>query len=124
MVTKKKLVESLVKYISNDLLPEIEDKHLKLVLNITKYGLLENPCIIDNFIGNSVISAILKEDEEEYDVEQFISIFKKVLDECESYPIIIPKVPLLMADDKVIRITSNDLDRIIYYLQETEKTLV
>lgn len=121
MVTKKHIAESIVKYITNDLLPEIEDKHLRLVLTIAKHSMSENCNIINEFMNNPIISSIVKEVDGEYDIDMLITILKKTVDELGYYPIVIPKIPLLSSDEKILRFTSSDIERIVNYLSMPEE---
>jgi len=45
-----------------------------------------------------------------YDAKNFLDIMKKSLDEDSYFVITIPKVPLLMQEDKSLRLTLSDID--------------
>ena len=120
MVTKKQIAEAVAKFITNDLVQGIDDKQLKFVLCLTKQSLLENPDVLDMFMDNPMIESVIYEEEGMYEVKDFVSMLKKVLDEYSSYPISVPKVPLLLSHEKIIRINSADIDKIVSYLHDTE----
>ena len=117
MASKKQIVNSIAKFIINDLIPDIDDKQLKFLLCIARKSMKENPNMLDSFLHNSMISSAIVESDGDYDIETFASTLKEVLGD-SYYPLIIPKVPLLSANDKILRITAEDVDKIIMYLQQ------
>lgn len=119
MVSKKNIADAISKFIGNDLIQGIEDEQLKFVLCITKQSLIENSNTLDNFIENPMIETIIREENGMYDIKNFTVMLKKVLDSCGSYPIAIPKVPILLSHEKIIRINSTDIDKIVSYLNTT-----
>lgn len=120
MVSKKQMAEAIAKFINNDLIQGIEDKQLKFVLCLTKQSLMDNPDVIDRFLDNPMIVSVIYEEDGMYDIKDFVTMIKKVLDEYSSYPISVPKVPLLLSHEKNIRINSADIDKIVSYLHEEE----
>lgn len=120
MVSKKQIADAVAKFITNDLVQGIDDKQLKFVLCLTKQSLMDNPDVLDTFINNPMIESVFYEEDGMYDIKDFVTMVKKVLDEYNSYPISVPKVPLLLSHDKYIRINSSDIDKIVSYLHEEE----
>ena len=116
MYTKKQIADALVKFIHNDLINDIEDKHSKFSLCMAKKALRENPDILDHFLESPVVSSVIKEQDGMYDIDVFAKTLKNVLNEYDSYSITIPKIPMFAPKDCVIKITSADVDKIISYL--------
>lgn len=75
-----------------------------------------NPDIVDAFLENPVIQPSVRKTDDMYELKDFAAMFKKILDECGSYPITIPRIPLLMPSEKIIRIESSDVEKILSYL--------
>ena len=122
MYTKKELADSLVKFINNDLMNDIEDKHLKFSLCIAKKALHENPDVLDTFLDSPIISSVIKEVDGEYNIDSFVRTLKSVLSEYGSYSVVIPKIPMFSPTDSELKITAEDIDKILLYLKETPQS--
>ena len=121
MYTKRKLAEGIVKFMNNDLIPAVDNERLKFVLCVCKKALYENPAILDTFFDNPIVSGISKCEEEDcYDISVLAKAMKSVLSEYESYPVVIPNIPVFAPDKNVIRVTGEDIDKLMSYLEETE----
>ena len=116
MYTKKHIADALAKFIHNDLINDIDDRHLKFSLTMAKKALMENPDLLDHFLASPIVSSVVKEQDGMYDVDVFAKTLKNVLNEYESYSVIIPKIPVFAPKDSVLKITSADVDKIISYL--------
>ena len=116
MYTKKQIADALAKFIHNDLINDIDDRHLKFSLTMAKKALRENPDLLDHFLASPIVSSVVKEQDGMYDVDVFAKTLKNVLNEYESYSVIIPKIPVFAPKDSVLKITSADVDKIIGYL--------
>ena len=115
MISKKQLVTGIVHFIENDLIPNIGDRNMKFVLAVAKDSLRENHDLIDDFLENPMISSLISETDEEYDISNFSTVLKNVLSEYDSFPITIPKIPLFSPTEKVLKITAGDVDRLMKY---------
>jgi hypothetical protein len=122
MYTKKELAEGIGKFINNDLIPSVDNERLRFVLCICKKAMYENPDMLDAFFESPLIASVTKngEDEDMYDISVLAKSMKSVLSEYESYPIVIPKIPVFAPDRNVVRITSADIDKIIAYMSPEE----
>lgn len=116
MYSKKQIADALCKFIHNDLISDIDDKHLKFSLTMAKKALRENPDLLDHFLTSPIVSSVVKEQDGMYDVDMFAKTLKNVLNEYESYSIMIPKIPMFAPKDCMVKITSADVDKIISYL--------
>lgn len=118
MHTKKDIAEALIKFINNDLMGDIEDKHLKFSLCMAKKALRENPDILDEFLDSPIVSSVIKESDGGYEVEAFAKTLKNVLSEYDSYAIMIPKIPMFAPKDSIIKITAEDVDKLVSYMNQ------
>lgn len=118
MYTKKDLAETIVKFINNDLMNDIDDKHLKFSLCIAKKALHENPDVLDAFLDSPIISSVIKEVDGEYNIDSFVRTLKSVLSEYGTYSVVIPKIPMFAPNDSEIKITAEDIDKMLMYLKE------
>ena len=120
MISKKKLVNAVVRFIDNDLIPYVGDRNTKFVLAMAKDSLKENNDLADVFLHSPMVSTLVKEEDGEYDISQLSSIMKSVLSEYDSLPITVPKIPLFSPVEKVLKITSDDIEKLIKYIQSDE----
>ena len=120
MVPKKKLVHAVVKFIENDLIPYVGDRNTKFVLAMAKDSLKENIDLADTFFESPMVSTLVKEEDGEYDISQLSMIMKNVLSEYESFPVTIPKIPLFSPTEKVLKITAEDIEKLLKYVQTDE----
>lgn len=115
-ITKKQLVNGVVKFINDDLIPQIGDRNTKFVLAMAKDSLKENDDLADDFLHSPMVSSLVKEEDGMYDISHFSSILKGVLTEYNSFPVTIPKIPLFSPIEKVLKITSEDVDKLMKYV--------
>lgn len=118
MFTKREIADSIVKFISNDLLCDITSGQLKFVLCVAKKALHENPDILDGFLDSPIVANVIHEQDDEYDLDIFIKTLKNVLTEYETYSVVIPAIPMFAPKENIIRITANDIDKIMQYLNK------
>lgn len=122
MVSRKLIVNAVSKFITTDLIQGIDDMQVKFALSLVKQNLIDNPSVIDNIFENTFISSVIHEENGMYDIDDFVMILKKVLSEYDSYPITIPKIPLILPSEKTIRIEINDIDKIMSYINSESST--
>ena len=115
-ISKNQLINGVVKFIGSDLIPQVGDRNTKFVLAMAKDSLKQDPDIADAFLHSPMVSSLIKEDGDEYDITNFSSILKSVLSEYQSFPVTIPKIPLFSPLDKVLKITSEDVDKLMSYM--------
>lgn len=120
MVSKKNIAEAISRFIANDLVQGIDDNQLCFVLCIIKQSISENADILDSFFDNPMIESVIHEENGMYDIKDFTSMLKKVINEYGAYSVTIPRVPLLLPNEKIIKINSSDIDKIINYLNEED----
>ena len=114
MISKDQLVNAVVKFIAADLIPQVGDRNTKFVLAMAKDSLKENGDLADDFLP--MVSSLIKEEDGMYDISHFSSILKSVLSEYQSFPVTIPKIPLFSPTEKVLKITAEDIDKLMKYI--------
>lgn len=122
MLTKKQMVDCVVKFMANDLMPRIEDKKLKFTLCLAKRALLENESVMDGFLRSPMVSSVMKEQGGEFDAEAFLKILRSVLGESGYYRISVPKIPLFAPKESELTITTEDIDKLMAYLKAVQPT--
>ena len=120
MISKKQLINGVVKFIETELIPQIGDRNTKFVLSMAKDSLREDNDLADSFLHSPMVSTLVKEEDGEYDVSHFSTILKNVLSEYQSFPVTIPKIPLFSPTEKVLKITAEDVDKLMKYITPNE----
>lgn len=120
MISKEKLVNGIAKFIESDLIPQIGDRNTKFVLAMAKDSLKEDEDILDAFFESPMVSSLVMEQDDMYDIGHLSSILKNVLSEYQSFPVTIPKIPLFSPTEKVLKITAEDVDKLMKYIQSEE----
>lgn len=118
MVSKNKLMNGIVKFIEMDLIPQIGDRNTKFVLAMAKDAIKEDPDIADSFFESPMVSTLVNEQDGEYDLGHLSTILKNVLNEYQSFPVTIPKIPLFSPTEKILKITAEDIDKLMRYVME------
>lgn len=122
MVSRKVIVNAISKFITTDLIQGIDDMQVKFALSLVKQNLMDNPSVIDSIFENPFISSVVHEENGMYDIDDFVIMLKKVLSEYDSYPITVPKIPLVLPTEKTIRIEISDIDKIMSYINTESPT--
>ena len=116
MVSKKQIANGVSKFITNDLIPDLEGEKIRFVLMVAKKSMRENPSMLDAFLDNPMIATVMKKDGDMYDIEGFANVMRNSIAESSEYPITIPKIPLLMNENQTVKITSADIDKLYSYI--------
>lgn len=101
------------KFLTDTLIPESNDGQTRFVLSMIKDTMKKRPEMIDSFLDNSIISSSIIEDEGMYEVGHFVDTMRSILEDCECYPITIPKIPLLSPNEKIIKIKAGDFEKLV-----------
>lgn len=119
MVTKKELLTGVILFIKNEVIPNISDKALKMVLSAALYTIDAKPAIIDPFVNNAVVSAILQGNDGSYDVDTTINILKKLVADYGGIPITIPPIKFITSSETILTFYENDLTRLKGYIMNS-----
>lgn len=122
-VTKDNLVKGLIKFINDDLIPQVGDRNKKFVLAMAKDSLRQNENLIDEFMQNPMVSTLVVKDGDEYDVTLLLTILKNTLTEYESLSVAIPRIPIFSPTEKLLKITVEDIEKLIKYIVPAETTM-
>lgn len=117
MHTKKQIAEAAAKFIGADLVDAVESPRTRFALSMAKKSLLKNPHIISGFLDSPMVAGVIGEKDGEYDVDLFAKTLKAFLGECDSYYITIPGIPMFAPEESKIRITAEDVDKVLSYLK-------
>lgn len=112
-VTKRHIVDGVIRFIDDTLIPETYDGQLRFVLSMVKDTIKKKPETVDSFLHNPVIASSIEEDDGVYEIAHFVDTMRNILEECECYPITVPEVPLFSPTTKVVKITASDFEKLV-----------
>jgi len=111
-VSKDQIINGLLDYIENEVVPAVEDKPMKIIVATAARAIRENHALADSFLDNGTVKMLLGENEDGYEIE---SLFRALQDSIRQYgpmPIVIPAVPILSPTEKELKFSEADVDEI------------
>lgn len=92
-----------------------------MVLSAALYVIDAKPAIVDPFINNAVVSAILQGNDGLYDADTTIDILKKLASEYGGIPIAIPPIKFVTSSETILTFHESDLTCLKEYLVNSSK---
>ena len=119
IVTIEKVRNGLTKYIEQDLTPVITDKGFQFAVTFISELIKQNGSIIEAYLKQPMISLLVPFNEEAkgYDISNLMTALRNTLNRCSVLPVKIPAIPFISPEEKEIKFTSADIDRIEQYLK-------
>lgn len=121
MVTKKKLLTAIIKFVKNEVIPHISEKPLKMVLSAALYAIDSKPDIIDPFLNNPIVAAILQGDDGEYDTTLIFGVLDSLVTEYGGIPVTIPQIKFITSTETTLTFYSGDVEKLKWYVMEEIK---
>lgn len=119
IVTIDKVRSAITKYIEQDLAPVITDKGFQFAVSFISELIKQDTPIIEAYLRQPMVAAFIPwvEENKGYDISKLISALKNTLNRCTVLPVKVPAIPFLSPEEKEIKFTINDLERIEQYLR-------
>ena len=116
MVTKKELLTGVIRYVKNEVIPHVSDRGLKMVLSAILYAVDAKPDIVDPFLNNAIVSAILQsENGLMYDTTVIFDVLGNLAKEYGGIPIVIPPVKFITATETMLTFKEGDIEELKKY---------
>ena len=120
MVTKKELLTGVISYVKNEVIPHVSDRGLKMVLSAILYAVDAKPDIVDPFLNNAIVSAILQsENGLMYDTTVIFDVLGNLAKEYGGIPIVIPPVKFITATETMLTFKEGDIDELKKYVEKS-----
>lgn len=116
MVTKKKLLTAVVKFVKNEVIPHISEKSLKMILSAALYTVDSKPDIIDPFLNNPVVAAILQGKNGEYDTDLVFGVLDSLVIEYGCIPVTIPPIKFITSTETTLTFYAADVEILKAYV--------
>ena len=120
MVTKKELLTGVIRYVKNEVIPHVSDRSLKMVLSAVLYAVDAKPDILDPFLNNTIVSAILQsENGLMYDTTVIFDVLGNLAKEYGGIPIVIPPVKFITATETMLTFKEGDIEELKKYVEKS-----
>ena len=120
MVTKKELLTGVIRYVKNEVIPHVSDRSLKMVLSAVLYAVDAKPDIVDPFLNNAIVSAILQsENGLMYDTTVIFDVLGNLAKEYGGIPIVIPPVKFITATETMLTFKEGDIEELKKYVEKS-----
>lgn len=120
MVTKKELLTGVIRYVKNEVIPHVSDRGLKMVLSAVLYAVDAKPDILDPFLNNAIVSAILQsENGLMYDTTVIFDVLGNLAKEYGGIPIVIPPVKFITATETMLTFKEGDIEELKKYVEKS-----
>lgn len=120
MVTKKELLTGVIRYAKNEVIPHVSDRSLKMVLSAVLYAVDAKPDILDPFLNNAIVSAILQsENGLMYDTTVIFDVLDNLVKEYGGIPIVIPPVKFITATETMLTFKEGDIEELKKYVEKS-----
>jgi hypothetical protein len=115
-VSKQQLINGVIKFGKMDILPKITDKTFKIVL-ATGMAMLENNAdILDPFLKDPMIAALLMEEDGLYETDDLKDALINAMKEYGDLKIKIPGIKFISPEDKELSFNTQDVIRLSEYI--------
>ena len=110
-VSKNQIVNGLVAYIQQEIMPRMDDdRALKILFSVAVNAIKANDRLIDKYLSNDIIRALIDDDGSgSYDIERLLDWIKMSVEEYGSFPVIVPPIPLISPREITLRLGPSDI---------------
>ena len=110
-VTRNQIVNGLVAYIQQEILPKMEDdRALKILFSVAVNAIKANDKLIDKYLSNDIVKALIDDDGSgNYDIERLMDWLRTSVEEYGAFPVIVPPIPLVSPREITLRLGPSDI---------------
>ena len=110
-VTRNQIVNGLVAYIQQEIMPKMEDdRALKILFSVAVNAIKANDKLIDKYLSNDIVRALIDDDGSgNYDVERLMDWIRTSVEEYGAFPVIVPPIPLVSPREITLRLGPSDI---------------
>ena len=120
-IEKQKIIDGIIKYIEKDVMPEISsDRGFQVVISIGISAIKANSKLLDKLFENDVFKSLANYDDENktYDIDLLYNIAKDSISKCGYFPVKIPAISFISPNEKELKFSVADIDRLKSYIIE------
>lgn len=120
-VEKQKIIDGIIRYIEKDVMPEISsDRGFQVVISIGISAIKANNKLLDKLFENDIFKSLANYDDENktYDIDLLYNIAKDSISKCGYFPVKIPVISFISPNEKELKFSAADIDRLKSYIIE------
>lgn len=113
-VTKAQIVNGLVGYIQQEILPKMDDdRALKILFSVAVNAIKANDKLVDKWLGNDIVKALVFADGcGRYDIGSLMDWLRLSVEEYGAFPVTIPPIPLISPREITLKLSPSDITNI------------
>ena len=110
-VTRNQIVNGLVAYIQQEIMPKMDDdRALKILFSVAVNAIKANDKLIDKYLSNDIVRALIDDDGiGNYDIERLMDWIRTSVEEYGAFPVIVPPIPLVSPREITLRLGPSDI---------------
>lgn len=110
-VTRNQIVNGLVAYIQQEIMPKMDDdRALKILFSVAVNAIKANDKLIDKYLDNDIVRALTDDDGSgNYDIERLMDWIRTSVEEYGAFPVIVPPIPLVSPREITLRLGPSDI---------------
>ena len=110
-VTRNQIVNGLVAYIQQEIMPKMDDdRALKILFSVAVNAIKANEKLIDKYLSNDIVKALIDDDGSgNYDIERLMEWIRTSVEEYGAFPVIVPPIPLVSPREITLRLGPSDI---------------
>ena len=110
-VTRNQIVNGLVAYIQQEIMPKMDDdRALKILFSVAVNAIKANDKLIDKYLKNDIVRALIDDDGiGNYDIERLMDWIRTSVEEYGAFPVIVPPIPLVSPREITLRLGPSDI---------------
>ena len=110
-VTRNQIVNGLVAYIQQEIMPKMDDdRALKILFSVAVNAIKANDKLIDKYLSNDIVKALIDDDSSgNYDIERLMDWIRTSVEEYGAFPVIVPPIPLVSPREITLRLGPSDI---------------
>lgn len=116
IVSKQDIVKGITKYAKTEVIGKIPDKALKMIIATAVSALEINPDAIDAVLTHPLISSVVCEEDDGYNLDQAFKIIEKTLTDYGEFPVKIPPIRFISPEEKELTFTLVDIRKLEEYI--------
>ena len=113
-VTKTQIVNGLVDYIQQEILPKMDDdRALKIMLSVGINAIKANDKLVDKWLCNDIVKALVSADGcGRYDIDSLMDWLRMSVEEYGAFPVTIPPIPLISPREITLKLSTSDVSTV------------
>lgn len=112
-VTKEQIIDGIVSYVENELIPVVEDKPTQIIASVAVKAIRANKALVDSVFEKPLVKSLLEADSEGYyEINGLFEAFTESIKLYGPLPIEIPSIPIISPDVKILTFKESDIEEI------------